>query len=165
MFARDAALSHHWLGDESRDVVAGLVAEGVLRRFRASKATLWIAHVEETAVAVGHGGKGGARGVGTSTALSPRLSGDAQSPVGPSVEGCHQGDRLPPAIELLDRPQSPLDGFGAAVAEEGLLQGIRQYLRQLFGQIGRSIWALAAALTCSLQWPALTTDMPAKQSR
>ena len=85
------------------------------------------------------------------------------------------------ATEEARQFQSAFDGFRAAIAKESLLQVFaRSNLGHLFREIGRprlrvikvgrTVNQLVHLRFCGfdhfrLQWPALTTEIPAKQSR
>ena len=130
----DAALAHDGLGDEGADLAREVQAGDLGDAPRAEQAALVGRGLGEAAVAVGRRDEGDARHVGAAALLAARVAGDREGGERTAVEARLDGEELTPAAVALGEAEGALDGLGAAVAEEALLQPARRDLGELLGQ-------------------------------
>ena len=89
---------------------------------------------ERAAVAVRRGREGDARHVGAATLLAARVAGHREGRIRAPVEARLEGHELASAAVTLGQAEGALDGLGAAVAEEALLQPAGGDLGELLGE-------------------------------
>ena len=130
----DAALAHDGLGDEGADAAREVQAGDLAHAARAEHVALVGRGLGEAAVAVRRGHEGDARHVGAAALLAARVAGHREGRIRAPVEARLDGEELVLAAVALGEAEGALDGLGAAVAEEGLLQVPGRDLGELLGE-------------------------------
>src|SRR5579872_2621102 len=138
----DAALAHDWLGDERGYVAGSGEADYVVDGFGALASAFFGVVAPLRTVGVGCGGEGDAGSVGASAFFAALVASDAKGAPAASVKAGVERDVFVLAGVEARQLHGTFNGFGSAVAEEGLGQALRGHVGNLFGKISDRLYVV-----------------------